>query len=112
MPILNARALKCTVVLDPTEVAAIVAPEGTPRLPLRIVVDGRTVTTDIAAKSIRKAQAMIAEHGPDGVAVILQGKLGCGDVLLEAGLVAQPKTPKPAAQPAEVAAGIAAQMRA
>jgi hypothetical protein len=36
---------------------------------------------------------------------ILQGKLGTGDVLLEAGLVVQPKVPKAAAtQPAQQAA--------
>lgn len=58
--------------------------------------DGRTVSADVAAKAVRKAQAVIAEHGTDGVAALLQGKLGRGDVLLEAGRVAQAKVPKPA----------------
>ena len=40
---------------------------------------------------------MIAEHGTDGVAALLQGKLGQGDVLLEAGLVCQVKIQRPAA---------------
>ena len=53
--------------------------------------DGRTVIADVAAKAVRKAQAAIAEHGTGGLAALLQGKLGKGDLLLEAGLVAQVK---------------------
>jgi hypothetical protein len=98
MPTLITRALKCTALLDPAELEAITLVDGIPRVQLNIrVADGRTVTADIAAKAVRKALAVIAEHGTAGVAVLLQGKLGQGDVLLEAGLVAQPKAPKPAA---------------
>src|SRR3954462_7804471 len=46
----------------------------------------------------------IREHGPDGVMALLQGKLGQVDVLLEAGLVVQPKVPKQAAEQAQEAA--------
>jgi hypothetical protein len=35
-------------------------------------------------------RAAIAEHGPDGIAVIIQGKL-LGDTISEAGIVAQPR---------------------
>jgi hypothetical protein len=98
MPTLNARALKCTVLLDPTEIESLALVEGRPRVELSIrTADGRTLVADIAAKAVRKAQAVIAEHGADGVAALLQGKLGQGDVLLEAGLVAQVKVPKPVA---------------
>jgi hypothetical protein len=38
---------------------------------------------------VRKVAATIAEHGVDGVAVIMQGKLAAGDVIIEAGLSAQ-----------------------
>ena len=96
MPTLAALALKVTVVLDPGEVAALAVPEGQPRTVLHIKTPDRTVTVDIASKSVRKAQATIAENGAAGVAVIIQGKLVAGDVLAEAGLVAQAKT-KPAA---------------
>jgi hypothetical protein len=58
MPTLTARALKCTVLLDPAELEGLALAEGTPRLQLRILVDGRTVTADVAAK-----KAVIAEHG-------------------------------------------------
>ena len=105
MPNLTARSLKATLVLEPAQLAELVVRDGVPRVQLRIEVDGRTVTTDIAAKSARKALATIREQGPDGVMAILQGKLGTGDVLLEAGLVVQPKAPKAAAtQPAQEAA--------
>src|SRR3954468_4264878 len=98
MPNLTARSLKATLVLEPAQLAELVVRDGVPRVELRIEVDGRLVVTDIAAKSARKALAGIREHGPDGVMAILQGKLGQGDVLLEAGLVGQPKVPKAAAR--------------
>jgi hypothetical protein len=89
-PILNARALKCTIVLDPVEAAHIVAADGKPRVVIDIRLPDRRVSVDLNAKSVRKAVAAISEHGPDGVAVVIQGKL-VGDVLTEAGIVAQPK---------------------
>jgi len=88
-PVLNARALKCTVVLDPAEVAQI-APDGRPRVVIAIRLPDRRVSVDLNAKSVRKAVATISEHGPDGVAVIIQGKL-VGDLITEAGIAAQPK---------------------
>ena len=89
-PVLNARAIKCTVVLDPAEVAQIVAIDGKPRTVIAIRLPDRRVSADLNAKSVRKAVATISEHGPDGVAVIIQGKL-VGDLITEAGIVAQPK---------------------
>ena len=99
-PILNARALKCTIVLDPAEVAQLVAPDGKPRTVIAIRLPDRRVSADLNAKSVRKAVAAISEHGPDGVAVIIQGKL-VGDTIAEAGIVAQPKVrPQAAAEAA------------
>jgi len=95
-PVLNARALKCTVVLDPAEVAQIVASDGKPRTVIAIRLPDRRVSADLNAKSVRKAIAAIGEHGPDGVAVIIQGKL-VGDTITEAGIVAQPKVKPQAA---------------
>ena len=89
-PVLNARALKCTIVLDPAEVAQIVAPDGKPRTVIAIRLPDRRVSADLNAKSVRKALAAISEYGPDGVAVVIQGKL-TGDAITEAGIVAQPK---------------------
>jgi hypothetical protein len=89
-PILNARGIKCTVVLDPTEVAQIVAPDGKPRTVIAIRLPDRRLSADLNAKSVRKAVATISDHGPDGVSVIIQGKL-VGDAITEAGIVTQPK---------------------
>ena len=98
--VMNARALKCTVVLDSAEVTQLVAPDGTPRVVVAIQLPDRRVTADVAAKSVRRALATIAEHGPDGVSVIVQGKL-VGDAITEAGIMAQPKVrPQRAAEAA------------
>jgi len=90
MPILNARALKCTIVLDPAEVAQLAAPDGRPRFVIDIRLPDRRVSVDLNAKSVRKALATISEHGPDGVATIIQGKL-VGDLITEAGIITMPK---------------------
>ena len=95
MPALKARALKCTAVLDQSEIAGI-GDLPTARVILHIAVpDFGTVSADVSAKSVRKAQGTISEHGTDGVAVIIQGKLVAGSRLIEAGLVAQVRAPKP-----------------
>ena len=89
---LNARALKCTLVLD---AAGLVDPGAVARVNLQITVAGaRTFSADVASKSVRKCLTVIAEHGADNVALVLQGKLE-GNVVSEAGLVAQVKTPRP-----------------
>ena len=97
------RALKCTLVLNADEITAI-GDQGSPRVLLTIAAaDYGPVSADIAAKSVRKAQALIAEHGADGVTCVLQGKLVSGGKISEAGLVAQVKQPKPAAETAAAA---------
>ena len=47
-PVLNTRALKCTIVLDPAKVAQIVAPDGKPRTVIAIRLP------ELDAKSVRK----------------------------------------------------------
>jgi hypothetical protein len=66
---------------------------------LRIRLPDRTITAEIAAKSLRKAQTAIREAGADNIALVLQGQLIAGDVIAEAGLSAQPKAAKPAPAP-------------
>jgi len=75
-------------------------PDGKPRTVIAIRLPDRRLSVDLNAKSVRKAVATIGEHGPDGVAVIIQGKL-VGDAITEAGIVAQPKVkPQAAAEAA------------
>jgi hypothetical protein len=93
---LEARALKCTVVLDPAALSGLEVPNGMAKVALRIKLPSRTVKAEVNAKSLRRCVAAIDAAGPDGVAVVLQDKLE-GDVLAEAGIAAQPKTPKAAA---------------
>ncbi len=53
------------------------------------------LSAELNAKSLRKCITVIEAAGSAGANVILQGKLE-GDALMEAGIVATPKTPKPA----------------
>jgi hypothetical protein len=100
MTSLTSRAIKVTVVLNSAEVAKALAPLQTTerRIPLQFTVEGRTLAADFSPKAIRRAYATIREHGPEGVAVIVQGKLLRDDTIAEAGLVAQVKQPRPAAE--------------
>jgi len=93
MPTLNARTLKCVLVLDAKELAAFPRPaDSVQRIVFQIrVAGGRNIDADIAAKSIRKCKKVIEENGADNVALILQGKLTDGSVVHEAGLIAQVK---------------------
>lgn len=104
---LQSRALKATVVLDPAALAGVEVPNGLAKVTLSIVAGGRTITADVNAKSLRRCVAAIAENGPDGVAVVLQGKLEANDALAEAGIAAQPKAPK---APAMSVAAVSADM--
>jgi hypothetical protein len=61
------------------------------RVALRIRLPDRKLSADIAAKSLREAQAAIREAGADAIALVLRGRLVEGDVIAEAGLSAQPK---------------------
>ena len=84
---LAARNLKVSAVLDGY---GLVDPGNKSRVLLAIDVGGKVFTSDISAKSVRKAKAVIAEHGPDNVSLLIQGRLE-GSAIVEAGLVAQPK---------------------
>jgi hypothetical protein len=61
-----------------------------------ITVVGRRLTADFPPRAIRKALATIAEHGADGVACLIQGRLLADSAIADAGLSVQPKT-RPAA---------------
>ena len=89
MQILNSRALKCTVVLDPAEVAQLVAPDGRSRVVLAIRLPDRRLSVDLNAKSVRRALATIHEHWPRRHCGT-RGKL-VGDAITEAGIMVQPK---------------------
>ena len=88
---LTAARLKVTTILNTDELNAVSPPNGKPRITLRIRLPDRTLTAEIASKSLRKAQTAIRDVGADNIVLLLQGHLIAGDVIAEAGLSAQPK---------------------
>jgi hypothetical protein len=95
--ILAAKNVKVTAVLDAAGFAGVEPPIGIPRVKLDIHYGEQRLSADIAAKSVRKAVAQLEVAGPDGANVIIQGRLGYGGKIDEAGLVVQPRTPRPEA---------------
>jgi hypothetical protein len=100
---LTASRLKITVMLNAAELAAVTAPPTNgadkQRVTLRIRLPDRTISAEVAAKSLRKSQNAIREVAADAIVVMLQGHLVAGDRVAEAGLSAQVKAPKPAPRP-------------
>jgi hypothetical protein len=95
--VLSARSVKLVVPLDAADVAAMPVPEG--RATFAVTYIGGMLEASVNAKSLRKVQSTIRDHGAEGVFVMLQGKLGRGGEILECGLVAQVKAAAPAAKP-------------
>jgi hypothetical protein len=100
----TAKSLKCVAVLDAQSVLNISCPEGgSARTLLTVKLPDRTLRADLASKSIRKVQALLDEHGADGVACVLQGRLVAGaggDQLVDVGISGQLRaSPKPEAAP-------------
>ena len=93
----SARKLKITAVLDPAPFAGRRIPDDVPRVDVSVDVGGRTVTADLAAKSVRKAIKSLADHGVDGVALVLQGALSADNRIEDAGVTAQIREAKPQA---------------
>ena len=99
----TARKLKVTAMLDTAPFVALrIVPDNAPsRTEITITVGGRTVSADLATKSVRKAVKTLIEHGPDSVVLILQGALSSDNRIEEAGITAQVKVP---AEPQPVSA--------
>jgi ProQ/FINO family len=89
---LAVKAIKITVVLDPQVLRP--APPGADVI-LEVTTEGGIkARARINPKSYRKALDTVREHGPDNVAVILQGRMVKPGEIVDAGIVAQPKKPK------------------
>jgi sRNA-binding protein len=90
--IATAKGLKVTMVIDPASVPNVDS-TGLKKVTLTINVANTDiqVTTDINAKSYRKALSSIEEFGVDGCNVIIQGSMKQYGVIDDAGLVVQPK---------------------
>ena len=88
----TAKGLKVTLVIDPASLPQIDT-TGMKKAPLSIFIGNGeiTATTEINAKSYRKALSSIEEYGVDGCNVIVQGSMRQYGVIDDAGLVVQPK---------------------
>jgi ProQ/FINO family len=86
------KAIKVTVVLDPQVLRP--APAGADVI-LEVATEGGVkARARVNPKSYRKALDAIREHGPDSVAVILQGRMVKPGEIVDAGISATPKPPK------------------
>ena len=88
----TAKGLKVTLVIDPASLPDIDT-TGMKKAPISIFISNGeiTATTEINAKSYRKALSSIQEYGVDGCNVIIQGSMKQYGVIDDAGLVVQPK---------------------
>jgi len=88
----TAKGLKVTLVIDPASLPDIDT-TGMKKAPISIFISNGeiTATTEINAKSYRKALSSIEEYGVDGCNVIIQGSMKQYGVIDDAGLVVQPK---------------------
>jgi hypothetical protein len=88
----SARKLKVIAVIDAAPFAGLQIPDTAPaRTELTIKIDARQFSVDLATKSVRKAVKTLAESGADNVVLLVQGALGAGDRIEDAGLVANVK---------------------
>jgi hypothetical protein len=82
---LSGKTIKVTLVVDGAVLAGYTVPEGA-RPRIVSATGGRTVTAELNPKSMLKTIAAIREHDASAVPVVLQGSLGPGDVLEQAGI--------------------------
>ena len=89
----TARKLKVTLMIDAAPFAALrtVPDNAPPRTDITITVGDRTVSADLATRSVRKVVKALADHGTDNVVLILQGILTSNNRIEEAGIAAQVK---------------------
>jgi hypothetical protein len=81
---LAARSVQVKIVLNAAEVLALAVENGQPRVHFKMrCEDCGEFRAEISAKSAREAQVMIREHGEDGVACLLQGRLARGATEIE-----------------------------
>lgn len=88
----KSRGLKVTLVLDPASIPNVDS-TGKKTVPLNVQIGeaGLIATTELSAKSYRKAISSIEEFGVEGCNAILQGSMKQYGVIDDAGLVVQPK---------------------
>lgn len=90
------KAIKVTVVLEGNVLRS--APPGAPVAIEVKTAGGISARANLNPKSYRKAVEAIRQHGPENVAVVLQGRMVTPGEILDAGITVQERK-KPAAEP-------------
>jgi sRNA-binding protein len=94
---MKVKALKITVVLDARELKP--SAHGAPVM-LRVTTpEGHYAQAKLNAKSYRKAVKAVQQHGPENVAVVLQGRMIKLGEIVDAGITVQERE-APVAEPA------------
>jgi hypothetical protein len=98
---MHARTLKVTCVVTDFEQYLDSETIGKKTFPVTIEAGGVKLTANLNSKSVRKSQAAFRECGGEA-AVVISGELDfAAKVINSAGIVVQPKIPKPAAPQGE-----------
>jgi hypothetical protein len=101
---LSAKGANVAITLNPAVVAEVIVPDGAGPQPFQVRLDDGTVLTGkFNPKSLRKA-AKLCREDPVNMFVTLKGRLGNNNQILDCGIAAQPKAPKPVAEPVREAA--------
>jgi hypothetical protein len=91
--VVSARSVKVSLVLDPAQVLEALTPFAAVETRIAVAIDtpDRRLEADFAPRAVRRVLAAVAEYGIGNITVLIQGRLGAGDRVLEPALLAQPK---------------------
>jgi hypothetical protein len=88
---LTAKSIKVVLAIDPAQLLGVGVANGVAQVPFVIAVAGRHIKGRLNAKTLRRALGVVTASGGEDVAVIIQGRLGPGEQLEDAGIAAQPR---------------------
>jgi hypothetical protein len=90
---LNAKTLKVTIVMEPTDILALNVPETGKAFKTQVRAGGGVIEVPLNAKSLRKTIAGVKAGGPENFVMVIAGKLHLGNPLtmIDAAVLAQPK---------------------
>jgi hypothetical protein len=94
---LAAKSIKVTLVIEPAQLLGVAVAGGVAQVPFVVAVAGRHIKGRLNAKTLRRAVGMVTANG-GGIGVIIQGRLGPGEQLEDAGIAAQVRAIKEVAQ--------------
>jgi hypothetical protein len=87
---LTAKSIKVTLAIEAQQLLGVRVVDGVQQVPIVVAVAGRHIKGKLNAKTLRRAVGVVGASDGEGVAVIIQGRLGPGEQLEDAGVAAQP----------------------